>query len=71
MKEYHLVNKRKKINVNIENGKNVFKIEAVSEGDLKPNTTTIQLIDSDRTFDLVSSLKKAESASITIMKLDD
>ena len=71
LKEYHLVNKKKKIIVNIEKGKNVFKIEAVSEGDLKPNTTTIQLIDSDRTFDLVSSLKKAENASITIMKQEN
>jgi hypothetical protein len=71
LKEYHLVNKKKKIIVNIEKGKNVFKIEAVSEGDLKPNTTTIQLLDSDRTFDLVSSLKKAENASITIMKQEN
>lgn len=71
LKEYHLVNKKKKIIVNIEKGKNVFKIEAVSEGDLKPNTTTIQLLDSDRTFDLVSSLKKSENASITIMKQEN
>jgi hypothetical protein len=71
LKEFHLVNKRKKINVSIEKGKNIFRIEAVSEGDLKPNTTTIQIIDSDRTFDLVSSLKKSESASITIMKQED
>lgn len=70
LKEYVLVNKKKKITANLEKGNNVFKIEAVNQGDLQLNTASIQLIDQERTFDLVSNLKKGESASITIIKQD-
>lgn len=71
LSNYEIVNKKKKIIVNLDNGNNVFKIVAVSEGELKPNTAMIQLSDKDRTFELMSNLKKGESASITIIKNND
>lgn len=46
----------------------VFKIVAVNEGTIAPNTAVIKLIDNDRTFEVVSTLKKDEEASITIIK---
>lgn len=70
LKEYVLVNKKKKITVNVDKGNNVFRIEAVNQGELQLNTASIQLTDQERTFDLVSNLKKGESASITIIKQD-
>lgn len=71
LSNFVIVNKKKKITVNLDNGNNVFKIVAVSEGELKPNTAMIQLSDKDRTFELMSNLKKGESASITIIKIND
>ena len=68
LSNYVILNKKKKIIVNVENGKNVFNIEALNEGDMKPNTATIQLTDKERTFELISNLKKGEKASITIIK---
>jgi hypothetical protein len=71
LKEYVLVNKKKKITVTIEDGNNIFKVEAVNQGEVELNTASIQLIDEERTFDLVSNLKKGENASITIIKEKD
>jgi hypothetical protein len=71
LSNYVILNKKKKIIVNIENGENVFKIEALNEGDMKPNTATIQLTDKERTFELMSNLKKGEKASITIIKSEN
>ena len=68
LKEYVLINKKKKISTTIEDGNNVFRIEAVNQGEVQLNTASIQLIDEERTFDLVSNLKKGETASITIIK---
>jgi hypothetical protein len=71
LENYTILNKRKKITVNVEKGQNIFTIEATDEGSLKPNTAMIQLVDQDRTFELMSNLKKGEKASITINKLVD
>ncbi|MEY3499207.1 MAG: hypothetical protein RL308_876 [Bacteroidota bacterium] len=71
LKEYVLVNKKKKITVNVDKGNNVFRIEAVNQGELQLNTASIQLTDQERTFDLISNLKKGESASITIIKQEE
>jgi hypothetical protein len=53
------------INFSIEN---VFTIKAINEGTIAPNTSKIILIDETRTFELLSSFKKNETASITIIK---
>lgn len=47
---------------------NEFKILAINEGDLSPNTAKIILYDSNRTFELFTSFKKNESAFITFIK---
>lgn len=47
---------------------NEFKITAVNEGTITPNTAKIILYDDSRTFELLSSIKKNESAFITILK---
>lgn len=71
LENYTIRNKKKKITINVEKGQNIFTIEATDEGSLKPNTAMIQLVDQDRTFELMSNLKKGEKASITINKLVD
>jgi len=68
---YKILNKKKKINISLEKGQNIFTIEAIDEGEMKPNTAMFQIIDQDRTFELMSNLKKGEKASITINKLTD
>lgn len=70
LKNFEIVNKKKRIIINLENGKNVFRIEAIHEGLMKPNTAMIQLEDKERTFELMSNLKKGEKASITIIKIE-
>lgn len=69
LKNYKVTNKKKVITVDLSR-ENVFKIVAVNEGEIKPNTAMIQLIDGNRTFELMSNLKEGESASITILKSD-
>jgi hypothetical protein len=64
---YEVKNKKKKILVYLEKNQNVFKIEAVNEGDRSPNTAEINLIDGERNFELKSNLKKGESATITFI----
>jgi hypothetical protein len=48
--------------------KNIFKIVAVNEGQIKTNTVKIELTDEERSFDLLSNLDKGESAIITIVR---
>jgi hypothetical protein len=69
LRNYTVSTKKKVITVNLAK-KNVFKIVAVNEGTIAPNTAMIRLIDGERTFEVLSDLKKNESASITILKRD-
>lgn len=70
LRNYSVSTKKKIISVNLVK-KNVFKIVAVNEGTIAPNTAMIRLVDGDRTFEVLSDLKKNESASITILKRDE
>lgn len=47
---------------------NVFKITAMNEGTIVPNTAKVVLYDNNRSFELFTSFKKNESAFITIIK---
>jgi hypothetical protein len=67
LNSYEILNKKKKIVVNLEDGQNAFRIEAVNEGYKGFNTATIQIIDNERIFDLKTNLKKDEKASITLI----
>jgi hypothetical protein len=68
LNNYTVLNKKLVLNIKLESEKNVFRIEAISEGEMKPNTAMIQLIDDDRTYELSTNLKKGEKTSITIVK---
>jgi hypothetical protein len=71
LNNYEILNAKKKIAVNLENGQNTFRIEAINEGNRGFNTATIQIIDNQRTFDLKTNLKKDQKASITLIKKMD
>lgn len=66
--KYKVLKTKKIINIDLESEKNEFRIEALNEGTISPNTAKIILIDNDRTFELMSTLKKNEKATITIIK---
>ena len=66
--DFTVLNKKKIINVKLDSDKNVFRIEALNEGDSGLNTAMIKLIDNDRHFELTTNLKKGEKTSITIVK---
>lgn len=66
LKEYRVTNKVKLLSIDLANGK-TFKIIALNEGEVAPNTAQLRLVDKDRNFELMSSLKKGESASITVI----
>lgn len=68
LKNYTLVNKKIDLDIQLSPNENVFRIIAVNEGDIAPNTAQIQLIDGKRVFELMSNLKKGESATISIIK---
>lgn len=68
LNNYTVLNKKLVLNIKLESEKNVFRIEAISEGERKPNTAMIQLIDDDRTYELSTNLKKGEKTSITIVR---
>lgn len=65
---YTVTNKKKVFTFKLNDEKNVFRIEAINEGERKLNTAMMQLIDKDRTFELTTNLKKGEKTSITVVK---
>lgn len=68
LSKYKVSNSKKTISLVLEGDKNEFKIEAINEGTITPNTAKIILFDDTRTFELMSNLKKDEKATITILK---
>jgi len=69
LENYKVKNTKKKLSIPINFSiENVFTIKALNEGTIAPNTSKIILIDESRTFELLSSFKKNETASITIIK---
>ena len=69
LKNFKITNQKKLITTSLTSEKTVFKLEALNEGDRPSNTVMIRLVDADdRVFELVSSLKTGEKASITILK---
>jgi hypothetical protein len=71
LKNYTILNKKKKITIKLESNQSVFSIEAIDEGEQKPNTSTFKINDEERTFELISNLKKGEKAYITINKMEN
>lgn len=68
---YTVLNKKKIFTTSLNADKNVFRIEAISEGDKPLNTAMIHLIDKGRVFEMSTNLKKGEKTSITLLKNQD
>lgn len=68
LKNYTLVNKKLELDIELSPKENIFRIIAVNEGNIAPNTAQILLIDEKRVFELMSNLKKGESSTISIVK---
>ncbi len=69
LENYKVKNEKKIISIPLDLYiENEFKIFAINEGSILPNTAKIILIDEKRTFELLTSFKKNESASITLIK---
>lgn len=68
LSNYMISNVKKSILLELEDGDNIFKIVAVNEGNIQPNTSQISLGDSGRFFELMANLKKGDQANITIVK---
>ena len=66
--EYTVSKKVKRISVKLQPKANVFRIEALNEGQREFNTSSILLVDKVNPVDLVTTLRKGETASITIIK---
>lgn len=69
LENYKVMNEKKIISIPLDLSiSNEFRILAINEGTILPNTAKIILIDDKRTFELLTSFKKNESASITLIK---
>jgi hypothetical protein len=68
LSEYSVTNKKKTVNITLIGKNDIFKIVAVNEGKIKPNTAKLELHDKNRSFELLATLNKDEDASITIVK---
>ena len=68
LSNYTILNTKKRIPLFLSKGNHIFKIEALNQGDKGLNTVTIKIVDGERTFDLKTSLKSNEKASITFLK---
>jgi hypothetical protein len=65
----YVVNSKKKIiEVVLDAETTVVRLEATNEGQIKPNTTMIRIIDGENNYELISNLKKWENAFITFIK---
>ena len=66
LENYKVKNEKKVISIQLDTSiSNEFKILAINEGSILPNTSKIILIDDKRTFELLTSFRKNESAFIT------
>lgn len=65
---HQIAKQRKRIEIELKEGDNVFTILALNEGDIAPNTAVIELKDGEQNFVLFGNLKKGESNKITIIR---
>lgn len=70
LSNYEITNKKKIIEIELENDNLEFTIEAISEGTIAPNTAKVILVDKNRSFELMTNLSKSEKAKITFIKKD-
>lgn len=68
LRNYKITKNKKNITLDLAKGENEFTIEAVNEGSISHCTARIEIIDQERSFDLLAILKKDDKAKISIMK---
>ncbi|MBL4939952.1 MAG: hypothetical protein JKY16_06760 [Lutibacter sp.] len=69
LKNYVVSKKIKKIIIALTSEKTTIKVRAINVGSISPNTTKIEIIDKNNNIKTLTSLKKGEKASITIIKV--
>ncbi|MCF6295721.1 MAG: hypothetical protein L3J25_08525 [Flavobacteriaceae bacterium] len=66
--KFEIKNKEKVIPIFINEDKIRVKIVALTNGTISPNTMSVKIRDEEREIDVLSNLKKGESAQIDILK---
>ena len=66
--DYATKRKREKVKYKLRKGENTIEIEALSLGISPPNTSRIQLVDSNTRYPIITQLEVGKSEIITIMK---
>lgn len=69
LKNYVVSKKIKKIIISLKSEKTTIKVRAINVGSISPNTTKIEIIDENHNIKTLTSLKKGEKTSITIIKV--
>ena len=61
-------NKRKKIKYELIKGENIIEIKAINLGNTPPNTSCIELVDSNTKYPVITQLELGKSAIIKVVK---
>jgi len=61
-------NKRKKIKYKLLEGENIIEIKAINLGTSPPNTSRIELVDSNTKYPIITQLELGKSAIIKVVK---
>lgn len=68
LNKHKITNKKTTFEAALTEGLNTFKIVALNDGEIPPNTVNLEISDNERIFELMSNLKMGESSRITIIK---
>jgi len=71
LKNYTVSKKIKLLTIPLKSKKTTITVHALNIGSISPNTTKIEVIDNHNTVNILTSLKKEEKTSITIIKKDE
>ena len=66
--DFETKNKRKKIKHKLLEGENIIEIKAINLGTFPPNTSRIELIDSNTKYPVITQLELGKSAIIKVVK---
>ena len=68
LNDFETKNKRKKIKYNLLKGENTIEIKAMNLGTSPPNTSRIELVDSNTKYPIITQLELGKSAIIKVVK---
>ena len=66
--DFETKNKRKKIKYKLLEGENIIEIKAINLGTSPPNTSRIELVDSNTKYPIITQLELGKSAIIKVVK---